>query len=120
MAVLEFDSVLARLASRTEKGRLSWKPTYDKQTFIATLEGYTFEVSHFQTVGDEVFSVAMKDASDNELVRISARNREQYDPEYQPDDRYFARIRTLHEEARQSALDVPKKLTEIEQLLDRD
>ena len=62
----------------------------------------------------------MKDSGDNELVRIVATNHDPYGNEYEPNDRYYAQLRALHEEARQCALDVPRKISQIEELLDRE
>jgi hypothetical protein len=112
----DLNPILSKLISKTEEGRVRWKLTYETDTFIAPLEGeFTFQIAK---VGNQ-YDFLMKDKQGNSCVEISSRDHDEFNSGYRPDDDYFEHLEKLYELARDIALDVPKKLTDAETLLDR-
>jgi len=92
-------------------------PRSTKTPFIAALEGeVTFEVSKLDAGG---FEFRMKDKDGKKIIDLTCRNLGSGPPNYTEDDRYFLKVKRLFEAARVTGLEVDKKLTVAESLLDR-
>jgi hypothetical protein len=112
-----YDPVIDKLIDKSESGTVPWKPTFNEDTFIAALQGeVTFEVSKLEDGG---FEFRMKDKDGKKIIDMACHKREHYRQDYVDDDRYFDRIKRLFEAARVIGLEVDKKLTVAESLLDR-
>ncbi len=112
-----YERVIDKLLAKSEAGGVPWKATYEENTFLAALEGeVTFEISRREDGG---FDFLMKDKDDKNIIEMTCHNRRQYNNDYEADDRFFDKVRQLYEAARIVGLDVDKKLTVAEALLDR-
>lgn len=123
----DLNPILNKLISKSEEGKVSWKPTYDTDTFITALEGeFTFQITK---VGPQ-YTFVMKDKEDRKLVEIASEGSEwnqrllssditEKGEFMKPNDPYFEQLEHLFDLARDSALDVSQKLTAAESLLDR-
>jgi len=112
----DLNPILNKLITKSEEGKVPWKPTYDSDTFIAALEGeFTFQITR---TGAQ-YTFLMKDKEDHNLVEITSRKLNQWEPGYEPTDSYFGQLDELYDLARDVALDISKKLTDAETLLDR-
>lgn len=130
---VDLNPILSKLVTKSEEGKVSWKPTYDTDTFVAALEGeFIFQVAK---MGPQ-YTFVMKDKEDRNLVEIVSRKRE-WDERSERDhiiekgshsrewndrsesDIYFEQLEHLYDLARDLALDIPNKLTAAATLLDR-
>jgi hypothetical protein len=113
----DLNPVLDKLITKSEEGKVPWKPTYEGDTFIAALEGeFTFQIGK----GGTQYAFMMKDREGNSIVDIFAQDRQQWsDRDFQASDVYFKKLEKLHDYARQIGFDIPRKLTDAESLLDR-
>jgi|SRR5208282_4029704 len=110
-----YGSVIDKLLDKSEAGTVPWKPTFAEDTFIAALEGeVTFEVSKLEN-GD--FEFKMKDKDGKKIIDMTCYS--EFSTHYGEDDRYLVKIKRLFEAARVTGLEVDKKLTVAESLLDR-
>lgn len=108
----DLNPILNKLISKTEEGKVPWKPTYDTDTFIAALEGeFIFQIAK---VGAQ-YNFLMKDKEDRNLVELASQKMDEWG-RFNP---YFQQLDQLYDLAHNVALDVPKKLTDAETLLDR-
>ena len=109
--------LVQKLIDKTEREKVPWKPSYEDDTFIVSLDGgYTFQISK---VGSGAFGFLMKDKGDSKIVEILARDIGQYEPEHKEDDDYYDDLERLYQAARVTALDVNRKLEDVSALLDR-
>ena len=112
-----YDQVLQKLIEKTEREKVPWKPSYEDDTFLVSLDGgYTFQIS--KTVSGAL-RFLMKDKADSKIIEISARDIEQFDQEFREDDHYYVDLERLYQGARVIALDINKKLEDVTALLDR-
>lgn len=112
-----YDSVIDKLIGKSETGALPWRPTFNENTFIVAIEGeVTFEVTRLEDGG---FQFTMKDKDGKKIIDITCHNVPHYHDAYVEDDRYCDKISRLFEAARVIALEVDKKLSIAESLLDK-
>jgi len=112
-----YEPVIDKLIAKSEAGGVPWKPTYNENTFVAAIEGeVTFEISKSNYGG---FDFQMKDKDDKKIIEMACHNRKKDEEGYEEDDRFFDKVRRLYDAARATALEVDKKLTVAEALLDR-
>ena len=112
-----YDSIIDKLLGKSEAGTMPWKPTYEDDRFIAALDGeVTFEIGRLEDGGFEFF---MKDTDGKKIVEVTAHNRGPGHRDGEEGDRYFETMKRLFEAARITGLEVYKKLTSAEALLDR-
>jgi hypothetical protein len=112
-----YEPVIDKLLNKSEAGAVPWKPTYEEDTFVAALEGeVTFEIRRLDDGG---YQFLMKDQNDKKIIEMACHDRMPGHFDYVNDDRYFEKVSRLFEAARVKALDVDRKLTVAEALLDR-
>jgi len=110
----DYNPVIDKLLGKTVEGKVTWKQTYEENTFIANLDGeFSFEVGR---VNAEMVTFTMKDKDNNKLVEMICHDQLPY--QQQGYDTYYDKVAQLHELARISALDVNRKLEAVERLLD--
>jgi hypothetical protein len=100
--------IIDKLLAKSETGGVPWKPTAEDDTFVAAIEGeVTFEI---RRTPDGAFEFLMRDGEGRRIIELTSLNRW---------DDFFERMTRLYEAARVKALDVDRKLTDAEALLDR-
>jgi hypothetical protein len=113
----DYKRFLDKLAKKTAEKRVAWKPTYEPDTFIASLEGeFTCTVAR---EGKDVFSFVLRDKQDNNVIELHCVNREEHEHNFEEDDRHFMTVSQLYEAARNIALNIDKKLEDANLLLDK-
>ncbi len=113
----DYDSFLNKLIAKSEEGRIPWKPAYDSDAFLASIEN-EFTVIILKGA-KQTYTLQMRDQQDHKLINLTAENRKSWEPGYEESDECFDRLRRLYEAAGIVALDVQNKLTRAESLLDR-
>ena len=103
-----YRAVIDKLLAKSEAGGVPWKPTVEDDTFVAAIEGeFTFEI---RRTGGGAFEFQTKDKDGRRIVEMTSENHW---------DEFFEKMSRLYDAARVKALDVDKKLTDAEALLDR-
>jgi hypothetical protein len=103
-----YGPVIDKLLTKSEAGGVPWKPTAEDDTFVAAIEGeVTFEI---RRIPEGAFEFLMRDEEGRRIIELISLNHW---------DEFFEKLRKLYEAARVKALDVNKKLTDAEALLDR-
>jgi|GEM_PF-6957772 hypothetical protein len=109
----EYLDVAEKLRERTEEGKVNWRDTFDQNTFVTTLERYSFEIRKLRNA----YSLIMKDLGEIELFELDA---VQPDPETSPEnDRVHILLENLYSWARRIALNVDDKVSDIKNFLDK-
>ena len=116
--MLDYAPVIKKLIDKSEAGAVPWKPTYNQNAFILALEGeVSFEVSRLEFGG---LQFLMKDKDGTNIIDLTVHHRKRFqDDEWVAEDDYFDDIARLYEAARVVALDVNKKLSDAQALLDK-
>jgi hypothetical protein len=112
----EIEDIFSKVQRATENGKLQWKATSDKDTFIAGLEGkFTFLIQNLRG-NFESYYFSMSDSGGNVIIEQTV-----YEPNtpmgnFPPD---FNRVKVMYEIARRNALDIDQKLRDAASLLDK-
>jgi len=119
MATFEYLPGISKLLEKTKERKIEWKGTYESAAFICALEGeYSFEIQKGKTSsGNSYRRLTMKDREQGEVFvafavyPTSTSSRE--------NDDLFATLDQLFEQARRTALDVDKKVSDVSNILDK-
>jgi hypothetical protein len=108
----EYLDVIQKLRDRTEEGKVRWRDTYDQNTFITTLERYSFEIRKSRNT----YSLTMKDGGETELFELIA---VEPDPDTSAEnDKVHILLEDLYTRARRTALNVDQKVADVKNFLD--
>jgi hypothetical protein len=117
--ITDYLPLMAKLLARTKDRKIEWKGTYDSSTFICALEGqYSFEIEKDKTsAGTWYRKLTMKDKEQEEV--FVARAVSPTNDTSRENDELYQTLDNLHEHARRVALDIDRKVSDVNNILDK-
>ncbi len=114
----DYEVTVRKLLDKTRTGKVPWKTTAEEDTFVAAIEGlYTFQVAKVQLRGGPRVSFGMRDREGQTIFEMNAWEPSS-DTTTENDQKYNV-LGELFERARRAALQIDKKVNEVNSFLDR-
>jgi hypothetical protein len=113
----EIEDILEKVLRATVNGKLQWKATADKDTFIAGLEGkFTLLVQDLGSRSFEPYYFSMSDSGGNVITEQTV-----YNPSTPmgSEPLEYDRVKSLYSLARRNTLDIDRKLSDAASMLDK-
>ena len=110
----EIADIVTKLWERTNQHKISWEPTVNENTFLATI-GDSSSVT--------VTSYRSRDGDDEVRFRIldeRGRELEEYDTDENEDDEVIEKLNDIYNEARRTALQINSRLDELLEELEKE
>ncbi|MGH9534099.1 MAG: hypothetical protein ACRD2E_04490 [Terriglobales bacterium] len=112
----EFDELVNMLLEKTSQRRLAWTETADRDAFVCTLGGFTFDLRRLEADERTVLQLAIKEGSGHLLWEVRARSAVSSVRPAAPDNLH-RHLCDLLELARTQALGLDAKLALLKETL---